>query len=95
MNVADTIISFIDKIFNPPISFLNLSIERIEGIKLVIRQGIDVSSYLSVFGDMPNSWQLVISSLLISVVMLSSLIIFRSLMRMFYAVKEGVTKWFV
>lgn len=91
--MKETIRDFIDKIFNPPQSFLDLAIEKLQGIQLVTAQGIDIGKYLSVFGDMPTAWQLVVSSLLISVVLLGSLIIFRSIMRIYYALKEGVKWW--
>lgn len=93
MNIKETIHSFIDKIFQPPISFLDLAIEKLNGINLVIAQGLNVGQYLSIFGDLPGVWQLALSSLLISTVFLGSLLIFRSLMRMYFSVKEGVKWW--
>lgn len=93
MNIKDTIIGFIDKIMQPPISFLDMAIEKLRATQLVTAQGINVGSYLSVFGDLPGPWQLVISSLLISTVLLGSLLIFRSIMRIYYAAKEGVKWW--
>ncbi|WP_117161271.1 hypothetical protein [Paraliobacillus sp. X-1268] len=93
MNIKDTIISFIDKIMQPPISFLDMAIDRLQGIQMVTAQGLDLSKYLYVFGDMPTAWQLVITSLLISTVLLGSLLIYRSIMRIYYAAKEGVKWW--
>lgn len=85
--------SFIDKIFSPPISFLNLAIEKIQGVQLVTAQGLNIGKYFSVFGDLPAAWQLVVSSILISTVLLGSLLVFRSVMRMYYSIKEGVKWW--
>ncbi|TRM08789.1 hypothetical protein FH966_14760 [Lentibacillus cibarius] len=93
MGVYDTIKSFIDKVFQPPISFLELAIEKLQGVNMVTAQGLDLSSYFAVFGDMPTAWQLVVSSILASTVLLGSLLIFRSVMRLYYAVKGGVKWW--
>lgn len=93
MYFLDAIKSFINKIFQVPISFLDLAIEKLRGLYLVTAQGLDVNKYLSVFGDLPSEWQLVISSLLLSMVLLSVLLIIRVLMRMYYQTKEGVKWW--
>lgn len=93
MNIKDTIISFIDKIFSPPIEVLNLAIERLRSIQMINSQGINIGKYFSVLGDLPSSWQLVITSLLASVVLLVTLLIFRSIMRMYYSIKDGVRWW--
>lgn len=93
MNIFQTIKSFLDKIFQPPISFLDLAIEKIKGVQMVTAQGLNIGQYFSIFGDLPTAWQLVISSILISTVMLGTLLTFRSIMRIYYAVKEGVKWW--
>lgn len=93
MNFFEAIKSFIDKIFAPSIAFLDLAIEKLQSVYLVIAQGLNVNQYFSIFGDLPTEWQLVISSLLISMVLLSSLLIIRVLMRMYYQTKEGVKWW--
>lgn len=93
MDIIGTIKSFIDKIFQPPISFLDMAIEKLQGVQLVTSQGLNIGKYFSVFGDLPTAWQLVVSSILISTVFLGSLLIFRSVMRMYYSVKEGVKWW--
>ena len=93
MNIKETIIGFIDKIFNPPITFLNMAIEKLQSVQLITAQGINIGRYLAVLGDLPTAWQLVVSSVLISTVLLGSLLIYRSLMRLYYSVKEGVKWW--
>jgi hypothetical protein len=93
LDIKSVIHSFIDKIFQPPISFLNLAIEKLQEVQIVAAQGLDIGKYFSVFGDLPTSWQLVVSSILLSTVMLGSLLIFRTLMRMYYSVKDGVKWW--
>ncbi|WP_332651606.1 hypothetical protein [Lysinibacillus sp. 54212] len=93
MNLYETIKSFIDKVFSVPISFLDLAIEKLGSTGKVIAQGLNVSSYLSIFGDLPSEWQLVLTSLLISMVLFISLFLVIAIMRMYYAVKEGVQWW--
>ncbi len=93
MNVIGVIKGFIDKIFKPPITFLELGIEKLQGIQMVTAQGLNIGQYFAVFGDLPTAWQLVISSILLSTVLLGTLLIFRSIMRIYYATKEGVKWW--
>jgi len=93
MDIKGVIHSFIDKIFKPPITFLDLAIEKLNEVNLVTAQGINIGQYFAVFGDLPFAWQLVISSILISTAFLGGLLIFRSVMRMYYSVKEGVKWW--
>lgn len=93
MGVFDAIKTFVDKIFKVPISFLDLAREKLQSAGVITRQGLDVGSYLSIFRDLPTSWQLVLSNLLLVVVLLASLIMFRALMRLYYSVKAGVKWW--
>lgn len=93
MDLKSQIHSFLDNVFNPPISFLDMGIEKLQNVNLVTAQGLDVGKYLSVFGDMPAAWQMVISSILISSVLLGSLLIFRSVARLYYSAKEGIKWW--
>lgn len=93
MDIKGVIHSFLDNVFKPPISFLDLAREKLQGVQMVTAQGLDLGQYFSVFGDLPTAWQLVISSILLSTVLLGTLLIFRSVMRMYFAVKEGVKWW--
>lgn len=93
MGIKEKIIDFINKIFDPIFSFLDLGIEKLREVQLVASQGLNVGQYLSVFGDMPAAWQMVISSILLSTVLLGSLLIFRSVVRLYYSAKEGVKWW--
>lgn len=93
MNVFDAIKTFVDKIFRVPISFLDLARERLNAANVITRQGLDFSSYMSIFRDLPASWQLVLSNLLLVVVLLASLVMFRAFMRMYFSVKAGVKWW--
>lgn len=93
MDIKGVIRGFIDKIFNPPISFLEMAADKLKDVQMVTAQGLDLSSYFSVFGDLPTVWQLVVSSILMSGVLLGTLLIFRTVMRMYIAIKEGVQWW--
>lgn len=93
MGVFDAIKTFVDKIFRVPIAFLDLAREKLQWRGGIMRQGMDVSSYLSVFRDLPMSWQWVLGTLLIAMVLLSSLIMFRAFMRLYFSVKSGVKWW--
>lgn len=93
MGIKDVVRGFVDKVFNPPISFLNMAVEKLQEVQTITAQGLDIGSYFSIFGDLPTAWQLVVSSILISTVMLGTLLIFRSVMRLYYGVKEGVKWW--
>ncbi|MBK5447026.1 hypothetical protein [Peribacillus sp. TH24] len=93
MDIKGVIHGFIDKIFKPPITFLNMAIEKLQEVQLVSSQGLNIGKYFAVFGDLPSAWQLVVSSILLSTVLLGTLLIFRSIMRMYYSVKEGVKWW--
>jgi len=92
-NFYEVIKNFIDTIFQPPISFLELAVERLQAVQLTMAQGLDLGVYLRVFGDLPFAWQMVVTSLLASTVLLGTLLTFRSVMRLYYAVKEGVHWW--
>lgn len=93
MGVFDAIKTFVDKIFRVPMSFLDLAREKLQSAGVITRQGLDFSSYMSILRDLPFAWQLVISNLLLVVVLLASLIMFRVLMRLYFAVKAGVQWW--
>lgn len=91
--MIETIRAWIDSILNPPIELLRMGIERLDSAQLVTAQGLNVGQYLSIFGDMPTAWQLVVSSILLSSVLLGSLLMFRSIIRIYYSLKEGVKWW--
>lgn len=93
MGLREKIRGFIDSIFSPFHSFLDMAIEKLRQVNLVTAQGLDVGKYLSFFGDMPQAWQLVIVSLLGSTTLIGGLLIFRSIMRIYYGMKEGVKWW--
>ncbi|MFJ8462261.1 hypothetical protein ACIQ57_24625 [Lysinibacillus xylanilyticus] len=93
MGVFEAIKTFVDKIFRVPMSFLDLAREKLQSAGVITRQGLDFSSYMSIFRDLPHSWQLVLSNLLLVTVLLASLVLFKTLMRLYFTVKSGVQWW--
>lgn len=91
--IIDKIKKFIDSIFRPVHSFLDLAIEQLRKASTVTAQGLNVGQYLRIFGDLPGPWQLVVYSLMISMGLIGGIFIFRSIMRIYYALKEGVKWW--
>ncbi|WP_458414529.1 hypothetical protein ACNQFZ_06590 [Schinkia sp. CFF1] len=85
--------NWVDNIFCPVITFLDLARSKLAAVSLMAGQGLNIGKYLKVFGDLPLSWQLVVSSLLLMVATLGGLLIFRSAMRIYYSLKEGVKWW--
>lgn len=85
--------NWVDDIFCPVITFLDLARAKLAAVSLMMGQGLNIGKYFSIFGDLPLSWQLVVSSLLLMVATLGGLLIFRSAMRIYYSIKEGVKWW--
>lgn len=91
--LIDKLKKFIDNIFRPVHAFLDLAIEQLRKASTVTAQGLNVGQYLRIFGDLPGPWQLVVYSLMISMGLIGGIFIFRSIMRIYYALKEGVKWW--
>lgn len=93
MGVFNAIKTFVDKVFSVPIAMLDLAREKLVNAASVTRQGINFNQYMSFFGDLPSYMQLVLKSLLGVTVILATLVMFRALMRLYFAVKGGVKWW--
>ncbi|MBU8905578.1 hypothetical protein [Desertibacillus haloalkaliphilus] len=91
--MRETLRAWVDSIFSPAHTFLDMAIERLQSVQLVTQQGLNIGQHLAIFGDMPHEWQLVINSLLLSLVLIGSLFMFRALMRIYFAKKDGVKWW--
>lgn len=91
--VFDTIKNFVDRIFHTPKSLLDLARQKLVNANQVTARGLNLQSYLHVFGDLPAEWQRVISSVLIGIVVIMGLLLFRVLMRLYYAAKDGIKYW--
>lgn len=85
--------NWVDDIFCPVISFLDLAKAKLASVSLMIGQGLNIGQYFSIFGDLPTSWQMAISSLFLMITTLGAILIFRSAMRIYYGIKEGLKWW--
>lgn len=91
--MIETLRSFINMIFQPPITFLDLATENLRNVNMVTARGIDLSNYTRIFNDMPTEWQIALQSLFISVVVIGTLLLFRLSVRTYFAIKAGVKWW--
>jgi hypothetical protein len=85
--------NFLDAIFLPPITFLNMINEYLSSISLIAGKGINLNQYLGFFSYLPGSLQSVINSLLASILFIALLQLVVVIMRMYYAIKEAVKWW--
>ena len=90
--IPDNIKNYIDAIFSPPLSFLNLMQEMLNNASLVAGKGIDLSNYFSFFAYLPSEWQGVVQSALASIVLLATLFLVRAAWDMYLRVKQS-SKW--
>lgn len=84
--------NFIDTIFAPPLSFLNLMIDMLNQAGTVAGKGINVNNYFSFFGYMPVEWQNVVKSAMTSIVLLAVLFLVRAIWDTYLKTKAS-TKW--
>lgn len=84
--------NFIDAIFSPPITFLELMQDMLSNAGTVVGRGISLGNYFSFFSYLPSEWQSVIQSALASSVLLAILFLVRSLWDMYLRVKQS-SKW--
>ena len=82
----------IDSIFAPPLEFLRLARSYLSHASLVAGHGININNYLGFFGYLPPSMQAVLNSLFASVVLLSILLLVKTILRLYYAFKDA-SKW--
>jgi hypothetical protein len=85
--------NFIDSIFSPPLTFLQLARSYLNNTSLVAGHGISLNNYFGMFGYLPSSMQTVINSLLASIVLLAILQLVKMIMRMYFAFKDGAKWW--
>lgn len=85
--------NFVDSIFGPPLEFLKLAVSYLNRTSLVAGHGINLNNYMGMFGYLPGQMQAVINSLLASVVLLAILQLVKTIMRMYYAFKDGAKWW--
>lgn len=85
--------NFIDSIFGPPISFLQLCIDMINRAGTVAGKGINVNNYFSFFGYLPPEWQLVVKSAMASIVLLAILFLVRAAWDTYLKSKTSTQWW--
>lgn len=85
--------NFIDSIFAPPLSFLQLIIDMMNNAGTVVGAGINLNNYFSFFAYLPPEWQHVIQSALSSVVLLAILFLVRAGWDMYLKVKFSSQWW--
>lgn len=85
--------NMIDSIFSPPIEFLKMAIKYMDQVGTIAGHGISLNKYMGFFGYLPSSFQAVINSLLASIVLLAILLVVKSIVRMYYAIKDGSQWW--
>ncbi|WP_127490223.1 hypothetical protein [Paenibacillus ehimensis] len=85
--------NFLDSIFDPPATFLNMVIQYLNSVSLVAGKGINVNNYFSFFGYLPAPLGQVLSSLMAAVIFLALLQIVKAIMRMYGQIKSWVKWW--
>lgn len=85
--------NFIDSIFAPPLSFLNLMVDFLGRVGTVAGKGINLNNYFSFFGYLPPAWQLAVKSALASVVLLAMLFLVRMIWNAYLKTKNSAQWW--
>ncbi|GAE32871.1 hypothetical protein [Halalkalibacter hemicellulosilyticus] len=91
--MVEQIRAWIDSIFAPIHSPLDLAIDTLRDVQNVTAQGIDLGQYFSFFRDLPMTWQGALASLMASMVIIGGCFIFRSIMRVYFAKKDAIKWW--
>lgn len=85
--------NFIDSIFAPPLSFLQLMKTMLDQAGTVAGQGINLNNYFGFFGYLPTEWQTVVQSSLASIVLLAILFLVRAAWDTYLKVKNSTQWW--
>lgn len=85
--------NFLDAVFSPVLSFLELLRDVLNDVSLVVGRGINLNNYFSFFNYLPPEWQTVIQSALASIALLASLFIVRSVWDMYLKAKNSIKYW--
>ncbi|NHN35562.1 hypothetical protein [Paenibacillus agricola] len=85
--------NFIDSIFSPPLSFLQMAIDNMNRISLIAGKGINLNHYFGFFSYLPGSLQAVVNSLLGAIIFLAMLQLLKASVRIYILVKDGVKWW--
>lgn len=85
--------NFVDSIFSPPLSFLQLMQTMLDQAGTVIGKGIDLNKFFSFFSYLPPEWQGVVTSALVSVTLLAILLLVKAAWDTYLRVKGSVKWW--
>lgn len=85
--------NFIDALFSPLTSFLQLVLDMLGNVSLTVGRGINLNNYFSFFTYLPASWQTVIHSALASVALLGTVYLIRAAWDMYLKAKESGKFW--
>lgn len=85
--------NFIDSIFSPPLSFLQLMESMLNEAGTVVGKGIDLNNFFSFFSYLPSEWQGVVTSALVSVTLLAILLLVKAAWDTYIRVKGSVKWW--
>lgn len=85
--------NFIDALFKPAITFLDLIIDLLAQAGSVVGRGISLSNYFGFFGYLPSSWQAVVQSAIASVVLLAILFLIRTVWDTYLKAKNSGKWW--
>lgn len=91
--LPQTVKNFIDAIFSPVTTFLQMITDYLGEISLIAGKGINLGQYLSFYSYLPQSMQLVLTSVISSVIFLAILQLIKAIMRMYYSAKDAVKWW--
>lgn len=85
--------NFIDSIFNPPTSFLQMGVDYLSEVSLIAGKGISLNNYFGFFSYLPAPLQSVLNSLISAIIFLVVLQLVKSIVRMYFAAKDALQWW--
>lgn len=85
--------NFIDSLFAPVLSFLQLLRDVLNDVGSVVGKGINLNNYFSFFGYLPQEWQMVVQSALASITLIALLFLVRSIWNVYLKTKESIKFW--
>lgn len=84
--------NFVDTIFNAPLQWLNLMQQMLNNASVTAGKGINLGHYFNFFGYLPHAWQVCVSSVIASSVLLILLFLVKAGWNMYLNLKSS-TKW--
>lgn len=84
---------FVDTIFGPPKTILQNGVNYLDEISMIAGKGISLNNYLGFVYYLPPSLQTVVNSLISSIILLSILLLIRTIASLYFNIKEGAKWW--